>query len=56
MNVTVSRKKIFVMNYLLYRVIVLVISSFYMGMKIFALEQRLASLGALPEYHAHHKE
>lgn len=37
-------------------VIVLVISSFYMGMKIFALEQRLASLGALPEYHAHHKE
>ncbi|XP_051876227.1 GRAM domain-containing protein 2B isoform X2 [Pristis pectinata] len=37
-------------------VIVLVFSSFYMGMKIFALEQRLASLGALPEYHAHHKD
>ncbi|XP_038660909.1 GRAM domain-containing protein 2B isoform X1 [Scyliorhinus canicula] len=37
-------------------VIVLVLSSFYMGLKIIALEQRLASLGALPEYHAHHKD
>ncbi|XP_067886038.1 GRAM domain-containing protein 2B isoform X2 [Heterodontus francisci] len=37
-------------------VIVLVLSSFYMGLKIVALEQRLASLGALPEYHAHHKD
>ncbi|XP_020390568.2 GRAM domain-containing protein 2B isoform X1 [Rhincodon typus] len=37
-------------------VIVLVLSSFYMGLKIIALEQRLASLGALPEYHTHHKD
>ncbi|XP_072925749.1 GRAM domain-containing protein 2B isoform X2 [Hemitrygon akajei] len=37
-------------------VIVLVLSSFYMGIKICALEQRLASLGALPEYQAHHKD
>ncbi|XP_078423048.1 GRAM domain-containing protein 2B isoform X2 [Cetorhinus maximus] len=37
-------------------VIVLILSSFYMGLKIIALEQRLASLGALPEYNAHHKD
>ncbi|XP_041042120.1 GRAM domain-containing protein 2B isoform X2 [Carcharodon carcharias] len=37
-------------------VIVLILSSFYMGLKIIALEQRLASLGALPEYHAHYKD
>ncbi|XP_067839153.1 GRAM domain-containing protein 2B isoform X2 [Heptranchias perlo] len=37
-------------------VIALVLSSFYMGLKIIALEQRLASLGALPEYHKHHKD
>ncbi|XP_069749240.1 GRAM domain-containing protein 2B isoform X2 [Narcine bancroftii] len=37
-------------------VIVLILSSFYMGMKILALEQRLALLGALPEYHAHPKD
>uniref|UniRef100_A0A4W3J869 GRAM domain-containing protein n=1 Tax=Callorhinchus milii TaxID=7868 RepID=A0A4W3J869_CALMI len=37
-------------------VVILVISSCYMGLKIIALEQRLASMGTLPEYQDHHKD